>query len=190
MTQFGFYFNQSICSGCNACMVACKDKNNLDPKIQYRRVTEAASGGYVKQGDALIPSVKAFYTSISCNHCTDAKCVENCPTGAMHKRSEDGIVAVDHNKCVGCKYCVWACPYNAPQFNPKIGKMTKCDMCLDLRQKGERPACVSACPISALDFGPIEELQRKYGTNSDIGYKKIDINTKPNLVIKPHKYSK
>ena len=190
MSQVGFYFNQSICSGCNACLVACKDKNDLLPGIQYRRVYEFTEGGFVQQGDAYVPSVRSCYASISCNHCTEPKCVAGCPTGAMHKREEDGVVVVDHGRCVGCKYCTWNCPYGAPQYNEELGKMTKCDTCLDLREKGERPACVAACPISALDFGDIEELRKKYGNIATFDKFPSDKITKPNLVITPHSCTK
>lgn len=190
LMQLYFYFNQATCMGCNACMVACKDKNNLSAGIQYRRLTESTTGGYVHQNEAVIPSIQSFYTSIACNHCSRAKCVENCPTTAMHKSQDDGTVAVDHNKCVGCRYCVWACPYGAPQYNESIGKMTKCDMCRDLRQRGEKPACVSACPISALDFGTLEEMRSKYGNVIQIETGRNIIDTNPNMVLTPHKNSK
>ncbi len=96
-------------------------------------------------------------------HCQDPVCVNVCPTTAMSK-DENGIVSVDADKCIGCRYCEWACPYGAPQFNEAAGVMTKCNMCQDLVAEGGNPACVDACPMRALEFGDIEELQAKYGT--------------------------
>ncbi|MFM9449458.1 4Fe-4S dicluster domain-containing protein, partial [Streptomyces acidiscabies] len=85
-----------------------------------------------------------------------------CPTTAMSRR-DDGTVYVDQDKCVGCRYCEWACPYSAPQYRKDTGRMSKCDLCYDYRSKGKEPACVAACPSRALDWGPIDELRGKYG---------------------------
>ncbi|WP_210366908.1 DMSO/selenate family reductase complex B subunit [Bacillus sp. REN3] len=187
MSQLGFYLNQEVCTGCKACVVACKDKNDLEVGRNFRRVYSFEAGDYSKNGDAIVQNIQAFFLSISCNHCKDPKCVKGCPTGAMHKRTEDGVVVVDHNRCIGCKYCVWNCPYEAPQYSEKLGKMTKCNMCIDLQEKGEGPACVGACPMRAIEVGPIEELRKKYGTTNQIkGMPKPSI-TSPNIVITPHR---
>lgn len=106
------------------------------------------------------PRPRRWHLSIACNHCDDPQCVSHCPTTAMHKREEDGVVLVDHDKCVGCRYCTWACPYEAPQFDPAIGMMTKCDTCLDLREQGGNPMCVDSCPMRAIEFGLISELRK------------------------------
>lgn len=186
--QLGFYVDFSRCSGCRACQVACQDKNNLDTDRLFRRVSEVRGGGFIPTGknNAYENNVFAFTMSISCNHCDDPICVKNCPTTAMTKRAEDGVVFVDTNKCIGCGYCAWSCPYGAPQFNQATGQMSKCDFCLDLQAIGEPPACVGACPLNVLDYGPIDELREKYGTLCDAkGLPSSNI-TKPNLVIKPH----
>jgi len=101
----------------------------------------------------------------------------------MHKRDEDGVVVVDQDRCAGCKYCVWNCPYGAPQYNEETGKMTKCDTCLDLREKGEEPACVTSCIMRAIEFGPIDELRKKHGANANIKGIPSSSITKPNLII-------
>lgn len=185
--QLGFYIDQSRCSGCKACQIACKDKNDLEVGRLFRRVSETKGGSFAPSGKAYIQDVFAYYTSIACNHCEDPKCVKNCPSGAMNKRTEDGVVVVDESKCVGCRYCTWACPYGAPQYNPSKGKMSKCDFCLDLQDKGEEPACVAACPLQVIEFGPIEELRKKYGSLADVKDLTPSSVTKPNIVIKPHK---
>ncbi|PLR84867.1 DMSO/selenate family reductase complex B subunit [Bacillus sp. V33-4] len=175
MAQMGFYINMAICIGCKTCVVACKDKNDLEVGRNYRRVYDFEEGEY--------PNPAISHLSISCNHCEEPKCVEGCPTGAMYKRAEDGVVLVDHDKCVGCKYCQWNCPYSGPQYNEELGKMTKCDTCIDLREKGEEPACVTSCPMRAIEFGPIEELRKKYGDVNEVkGMPSASI-TKPNIVL-------
>jgi anaerobic dimethyl sulfoxide reductase subunit B (iron-sulfur subunit) len=171
----GFYYDMKVCIGCKTCVIACKDKNDLEVGRNFRRVYDFEEGKY--------PKVKVGHLSLSCNHCEEPGCVKGCPTTAMHKRKEDGVVVVDHDKCVGCRYCEWNCPYGAPQFNEEIGKMTKCDTCLDLREKGEEPVCVTSCPMRAIEFGPIEELRAKYGNVNGIkGIPNASL-TKPNIVI-------
>lgn len=187
MAQMGFYINQSLCSGCNACAVACKDKNNLDVGMNFRRVYTYEEGTYSDQGNGIVPNVKAYYFSISCNHCTIPKCQLSCPTGAIVKRKEDGIVTIDQDVCAGTQLCVRACPYGSPQFNKKIFKSNKCDFCIDLQEKGEDPVCVATCPMRAIEFGPIDELRKKYGEVNQIKGLPSASTTKPNIVITPHK---
>ena len=185
MEQMGFYINQSRCVGCKTCTVACKDKNNLEPGMGFRRVYEFEEGSYKPETAAILTSVKGYYFSVSCNHCDSPACLPSCPTESIMKRAEDGIVIVDQEKCIGSRFCVQACPYGAPQFDTAELKMSKCDSCLDLREKGESPVCVSSCPQRAIEFGPIKELRSKYGTLNKVkGLPNPD--TKPNLVITPH----
>ncbi|MBU4214286.1 MAG: 4Fe-4S binding protein, partial [Actinobacteria bacterium] len=100
---------------------------------------------------------------------------------------EDGIVSVDADKCVGCRYCEWACPYSAPQFNAASGVMTKCNFCADYLAEGKDPACVAACPSRVLTFGEIDDLRETYGTVDDVEPLPDPSITKPNLVITPHR---
>lgn len=186
-TQLGFYIDQSQCTGCKTCVMACKDKNDLEAGRMYRHVYESTGGSFAPSGHAYTNNVYTYWTSISCNHCAEPRCVENCPTGAMHKRKEDGVVLVDTEKCVGCRYCVWSCPYEAPQYNEQEGKMSKCDFCIDLIEKGEDPACVAACPYGVIEYGPIDELRQKYGDLADIKGLPSSKLTKPNVIFKPHK---
>lgn len=190
MAQLGFYINTEYCTQCKACVVACKDKNDLEVDVNYRRVYEFSEGDYVTRGETIIPNVQTFFVSMACNHCEEPTCIKACPTKAMHKRKEDGVVVVDDKKCIGCKYCMWNCPYGAPQYNKDQGKMTKCDTCIDLREQGEQPACVGSCPMRALDFGPIDELKEKYGNISDIKSLPDSSITKPNIIFGIHKNAK
>lgn len=192
MTQYGFYFDASKCTGCTTCMVACKDKNNLPVGMNFRRVTEFSGGNWRQDRatGAWHQDAFAYYLSISCNECSDPACVKVCPTKAHFKRSEDGLVLIDPKKCIGCGACLAACPYGAPQLDREARKMRKCDTCLDRREKGLNPACVDACPQRALDFGPIDELRKKYGDCAAIAPLPDASVTKPNLVIHPTKSAK
>ncbi|WP_210367700.1 DMSO/selenate family reductase complex B subunit [Bacillus sp. REN3] len=190
MAQLGFYIDQSRCTGCKACVIACKDKHDNREGTNFRRVYSFQTGEFSENGKgAFINNVQSYYLSISCNHCEEPACAKNCPTKAMHKRDEDGVVVVDQNKCIGCRYCEWNCPYEGPQYNKDLGKMTKCDLCIDLLEKGEKAACEGACPVRAIEIGPIEELRKKYGEVNEIKGMPPSSITRPNLVITPHKYA-
>lgn len=188
MGQLGFYINQSLCSGCKACTVACKDKNELDVGLNFRRVYTHEEGAYLQQpGGGVVSNIKAYYFSISCNHCANPACVETCPTGAIKKRSEDGVVTINQDICAGTQLCIKACPYGSPQYNKKVFKSNKCDFCIDLQEKGEDPVCVATCPMRAIEFGPIDELRKKYGKTDQINGMPNPSITKPNIVITPHR---
>jgi len=178
--------DSTLCTGCKTCMIACKDKWDLKKGINWRRVTEYTGGTWTNHGNTFRQSVFSYNLSVSCNHCEEPICVENCPTTAMHKRKE-GIVMVDHDKCVGCRYCEWSCPYGAPQYNSELGKMTKCNFCYDYMGKGESPACVAACPNRALHFGELVELRKKYGNINGIAPLPDPSLTLPSLVVNPHR---
>ncbi len=158
--QMAFYFDASACNGCKACVVACKSKNQLPVGINWRRVTEYGGGSWIPDPEdpkRLQPNnIFAYSVSISCNHCENPICMESCPTAAISKR-DDGVVLIDDSKCIGCRYCEWACPYGAPQFDAAAGVMTKCNFCEDLLAEGESPYCVSACVMRALDYGELSE---------------------------------
>lgn len=185
--QLGFYFDQTLCTGCKACAIACKDKHDLPVGVTWRRVAEYTGGSWVLNPDegTAANTVFTYYTSVSCNHCDDAICVEVCPTTAMHKGA-DGIVAVNPDVCIGCKYCAMACPYGAPQYNPDKGVMTKCDFCADRVRAGGTPACVASCPSRALDFGEVAELRARHGSQASIAPLPDAQVTQPNLVVTPH----
>lgn len=185
--QMGFYLDSTLCTGCKTCMIACKDKNDLKKGVNWRRVTEYTGGDWMKVGDAYQQNIFSYNLSISCNHCEEPICVENCPTTAMHKDEKTGIVSVNRNKCVGCRYCEWACPYGAPQYNSDLGIMTKCDLCFDYLEKGETPACVAACPNRALHYGEISQLRKKFGKISGVAPLPDPALTSPCLVLKPHR---
>ncbi len=190
--QMAFYFDSSACNGCKACVVACKSKNQLPTGINWRRVTEYGGGNWISDPEnpsTLVPNnIYAYAVSIACNHCATPICVEVCPAAAITKR-DDGVVLIDQAKCIGCRYCAWACPYGAPQFNESAGVMTKCNFCEDLLAQGEPPYCVAACVMRALDFGELNDLQAKYGNTRAIEPLPSADLTDPALVITPHPHA-
>ena len=129
MTKQGFYFNMDACIGCRTCQIACKDKNDLEIGIKFRHLRDFEVGEY--------PSVGAYHFSATCNHCMDPACVKACPNGAMFIDEEDGTVQHDDTKCLGCRYCVEACPYAVPQYIESINLTRKCDACKQLREAGD-----------------------------------------------------
>ena len=111
MGQKGFYFDQTRCTGCRTCSVACSDLHNYAPDIVLRRVIEFEGGTWkVNTNGTCTQNVFAYYTSIGCNECENPVCVKACPTGAHHKRTEDGLVVIDTEKCIGCGACENLCP--------------------------------------------------------------------------------
>jgi len=158
--QIGFHFNQSRCVGCYTCVVACKDWHDVPAgPASWIRVATLEKGTY--------PDVSVSFMCTPCYHCAEPSCIAACPVNAITKREEDGIVVVDRDTCLGkdnCQMCLEACPYDAPQFGAEENaKMQKCDLCLDRLSENKDPICVAACPLRALDAGPIEELRAEYG---------------------------
>jgi anaerobic dimethyl sulfoxide reductase subunit B (iron-sulfur subunit) len=186
--QLAFYVNLADCTGCKACQLACKDKNDLPLGVRWRRILEYSGGTWRQQGEQTVPvNVFTYYLSAACMHCERPPCAEVCPTGAITKREEDGVVLLDAEKCIGCRYCQWACPYGAVAFNQEKGLMTKCNFCVDLLAKGERPACVDACPFRAIDFGTLEELRARHGSLADPAPLPSASLTGPAVVFTPHR---
>jgi len=184
--QLGFLVDSASCSGCKACQASCQDKHDHGPGIRWRRVYEVSGGGWRREGEAWVSEVAAYNLSLACNHCQEPRCREACPAGAIRK-DEDGVVLINREKCLGCRYCEWACPYGAPQFDPAGGVMTKCDFCADELAQGFPPVCVRACPMRALDFGQVEELRRTPGGTADVHPLPASSLTEPAVVIKPHR---
>lgn len=186
--QLAFYFDSSACANCKACQIACQDKNNLPSDLRWRRVVQYAGGTWTPsphhQG-VIVPNIFSYSISLSCMHCQNPACVEVCPTTAMSKR-DDGVVLVDEDKCIGCRYCEWACPYGAPVFDQSRGVITKCTFCEDLLAQGQNPACVDACVMRAIHFGELEELRKQFGSVSAVAPLPSPDITHPSFVLTPH----
>lgn len=175
MGKLGFYFNMAQCIGCRTCQIACKSKNDLDIGILFRKVTTYETGAF--------PNARVFHYTGACNNCENPACVEVCPQGAMHINDE-GVVVPNLDECIGCQSCVKACPYGEPQYFPDLKKVAKCNFCGDLRAQGERPACVEACTMRILDFGDVDELREKYGSDLVSELPVLpDSSTGPNVLV-------
>lgn len=150
MTQYGFCVDTTRCVKCFACEIACQQWHEIKPATVHRRVVQEECKGE-------FPSVTRRFTSLSCMHCENPSCVEACPQGAISKREEDGLVVVDQEKCILCKTCFEACPFDVPEYDDV--SMNKCDGCVSLdRKEDETPRCVNTCPTKALNFGKLEDM--------------------------------
>ncbi len=183
--QLAFYFDASSCSGCKTCQVACKDKNDSPAGVRWRRVYEVSGGDWVQQGKAWISEIFSWHVSLACNHCKEPICMTSCPSKAISKNGR-GLVLIDPNKCMGCKYCEWTCPYGALQFDKERRVMTKCNFCADYLEQGKPPSCVAACPMRVIDYGELDELRQRHGDISEVFPLPQKVFTAPALVIKPH----
>jgi len=134
------------CLTCKACVVACRAENNVPLEFSRNWLNVELRGEY--------PRLLAISEPEQCHHCADPACVRVCPTGASFQRA-DGIVAINATECVGCRYCMIACPYNARFFRQDIGVVEKCDLCRKRVDRGEVPACVETCPSKVRVFGDI-----------------------------------
>jgi anaerobic dimethyl sulfoxide reductase subunit B (iron-sulfur subunit) len=135
------------------------------------------------------PDVFVAHLTTSCYHCADPACIPACPAGAITKRDEDGIVVIDREKCLGrdqCDSCLQVCTYDAPQFGAEANaKAQKCDLCRDRLDEGKPPICVAACPMRALDAGPLDALESTYGDEREAVSFVYSNDLKPSVIFKP-----
>lgn len=199
--KLGLVIDLDTCVGCHACAVACKEWNGqslmaggapdydtqgAEPSgVWFNRVRNFEVSPTASSGCS-----KTVNVPMSCMHCEDAACVTVCPTGASYKRAEDGIVLVDPEKCMGCNYCSWACPYGARELDQIKGTMRKCTLCVDriydqaLPVEERQPACVLACPAHARHFGDFDDptsrvaimskAREAEGMLPELGYKPVN----------------
>ncbi|WP_417347185.1 4Fe-4S dicluster domain-containing protein [Ferrimonas sp.] len=171
--QLGFVFRQENCVGCGGCSVACQIHNELPENVRFRKVDRYE----VKTGKG----TKDVWLSHSCMHCQNPACLMVCPAKAYTLR-HDGLVVLDRDLCTGCGLCEQACPYDAVTMLETDGKAIKCNMCIELIEKGKKPACVDGCPVKCLDMDNVAQvLQDPSASKEGIGYG--DCLTKPNMVI-------
>jgi formate dehydrogenase iron-sulfur subunit len=176
--RVGFFTDTSVCIGCKACEVACKEWNGLpEPGADALTLTgmsydnTAALGAdswrhvaFIEQdvireiADGEGPATRWLMSSDVCKHCTHAACLDVCPTGAL-VRTEFGTVIVQPDVCNGCAYCVSACPFGVIDRREDDGRAWKCTMCYDRLRGGLEPACAKACPTDSIQFGPLDELR-------------------------------
>jgi len=173
--HWGYAVDTTKCIGCGACMRACRNENRV-PESCYRTWVERfeiGESGEVRVDVAMNPSAtfsqdstpaggeggtysKAFFVPKLCNHCETSVCTQVCPVGATF-HTEDGVVLVDDKRCVGCGYCVQACPYGTRFINPETHTADKCTLCYHRITKGLQPACVEVCPVQARIFGNLKD---------------------------------
>lgn len=165
----------SLCTGCKACQLACKEWHNL-PATEFEKVpgtyqnpADRSSNTlmlmkFTEQYDASINTLEWLIRKDQCMHCTDAPCVVVCPSGALFTHA-DGFVGLEREKCIGCSYCGKACPFDIPRYQLDTwtgkNKMNKCDFCQDRVTNGEKPACVQTCPTNALEIESWDEAVKK-----------------------------
>ena len=147
-----FTFDANKCTGCGACRVACTIENGLAPDVSWRRIET-----FNPQRRAIAP---VFHLSLACNHCATAACMNACPALAYRRDDATGAVLLDSSLCIGCGYCSWACPYDAPVFDEAAGVMTKCTWCADRLKAGLEPSCAVHCPTGALGFSDVPPATR------------------------------
>jgi formate dehydrogenase iron-sulfur subunit len=185
--RMGFFTDTSVCIGCKACEVACKEWNAIPDDgltftgMSYDNSTALGANrwrhvAFIEQAKPVEPAtpvslgmptlgppspppdVRWLMSSDVCKHCTHAACLDVCPTGALF-RTEYGTVVVQEDVCNGCGYCVPACPYGVIDQRKDDGRVFKCTMCYDRLGVGQEPACAKACPTDSIQFGPLDELR-------------------------------
>jgi anaerobic dimethyl sulfoxide reductase subunit B (iron-sulfur subunit) len=181
--QMAFYFDQTRCTGCYACLIACKDWHDVElGPVDYINVKYIEKGKY--------PNPYVAYMFSTCFHCANPECIPACPVNAISKRAEDGIVVVDREICLGkdncAPFCQEACPYGMPRFGEEENaKMQKCDFCLERLADNKNPICVGACTMRALDAGPMDELIAKYGDIKEAEGFVYSEENRPSVIFKP-----
>lgn len=146
----GFLIDTTRCVGCNACAEACKEANDLPEEIDAKLTSRTWT--IVEEHDDV-------YVRRLCMHCENPSCVSVCPVGALYK-SDEGPVAYDEGRCIGCRYCMLACPFQIPKYewDSPLPRVRKCIGCISRVRDGELPACIAACPAEAIAFGPRDAL--------------------------------
>ncbi|HVG90715.1 MAG TPA: 4Fe-4S dicluster domain-containing protein [Alphaproteobacteria bacterium] len=152
--RYGFVIDQDRCIGCHACTVACKEEHQV-PIGVFRTWVK-----YVETGE--FPQTRRHFGVMRCNHCDDAPCIEICPTHSLFRRS-DGIVDFDNRRCIGCKSCMQACPYDALYIDPNSNTAAKCNFCAHRVEQSLEPACVVVCPTQAILAGDMDDTSSKTG---------------------------
>ena len=201
MTKFAIAVDLRRCVGCHTCAIACKMQNNVPDGMLWNRVlTEGCD--IIDGAVGTYPNLSRNYLPLACQHCTNAACKRVCPTGATY-RDDKGRIEIDYDKCIGCRMCMAACPYNARTYNwnepvrsaggsyggagvpeRKKGVMEKCTLCKERTDNGEEPMCVVCCPTSARVFGDLDDANSEISQLHREGNVRIlleDMGTQPQV---------
>jgi len=173
--KYGFIIDNRKCIGCHACTTACKSEHDVAVGVNRTYVKQVEKGEF--------PDTRRIFSVMRCNHCTDAPCVEICPTEALFTR-EDGIIDFDNNRCIGCKSCMQACPYDALYIDPDTHTAAKCNYCAHRVDVGREPACVTVCPEHAIIAGDMENPKTEISqllARQQVKVRKPEKGTNPNL---------
>lgn len=173
--KYGFVIDNRKCIGCHACTTACKSEHQVPVGVNRTWVKQVEKGTF--------PDTRRLFSVMRCNHCTDAPCVEICPTEALHYRP-DGIVDFDNDRCIGCKSCMQACPYDALYINPENSTAAKCNYCAHRVDAGIEPACVVVCPEHAIISGDMDNPESEIAqllSRQAVKVRKPEKGTNPNL---------
>lgn len=175
MVNYGFAIDNRKCIGCHACTVACKSEHDVPVGVNRTHVKYIETGQY--------PNSNREFSVHRCNHCEDSPCTTICPTTALFTRS-DGIVDFDDDRCIGCKSCMQACPYDALYINPNTGTAAKCNYCAHRIENSYEPACVIVCPVEAIVSGDLDDPQSNLSqliAEHDTKVRKPEAGTIPNV---------
>ena len=177
MSRNCIVINLDRCIGCYACEVACKMENDVALGERWNKVVQVEPYGE-------FPHVSTYWLPVMCQQCEDSPCTHVCPTGASYRDEATGMVLVNKEKCIGCKYCMMACPYGVRDWNKASQTVEKCTLCGHLTANGELPACVKSCSAGARFYGDLDD------PNSDVSqelakYDAADIHELPNVGNNP-----
>lgn len=173
--KYGFVIDNRKCIGCHACTTACKSEHQVPVGVNRTWVKQVEKGEF--------PNTRRLFSVMRCNHCTDAPCVEICPTEALYFRN-DGIVDFDKDRCIGCKSCMQACPYDALYIDPENHTAAKCNYCAHRVDVGLEPACVNVCPEHAIISGDMDNPETEIAqllARQQVKVRKPEKSTQPNL---------